>query len=68
MEDRAVNPDWRKSTYSANGGGECVEVGRAPKTLLIRDTKDNGRGPVLRVPPAAWHSFTASVRAGQAIS
>jgi hypothetical protein len=22
-----VNPGWRKSSYSGNGGGDCVEVG-----------------------------------------
>jgi Domain of unknown function (DUF397) len=26
----AVNPDWRKSSHSANGGAGCVEVGAIP--------------------------------------
>ena len=33
MEERAaaaVNPGWRKSSYSANGGTDCVEVGAVP--------------------------------------
>lgn len=25
-----LNPSWRKSTYSGNGGANCVEVGSAP--------------------------------------
>jgi hypothetical protein len=29
MEVRAVIP-WRKSSHSANGGGDCVEVGSIP--------------------------------------
>ena len=26
----AVNPGWRKSSHSANGGAGCVEVGAIP--------------------------------------
>jgi hypothetical protein len=26
----AVNPGWRKSSYSDNGGAACVEVGAIP--------------------------------------
>jgi hypothetical protein len=26
----AVSPDWRKSSYSSNGGSSCVEVGALP--------------------------------------
>jgi hypothetical protein len=36
--------------------------------VLIRDTKDNGTGPILRVSPANWDRFTAHVRANAAIS
>jgi hypothetical protein len=25
-----LNPSWRKSTYSGNGGANCVEVGSIP--------------------------------------
>jgi hypothetical protein len=31
--------------------------------VLIRDTKDCERGPVLSVSPEAWASFTASLSA-----
>ncbi len=54
---------WRKSTYSSNGGSACVEAGQLPGAVLVRDTKDNGTGPVLHVPPAAWLHFTSRVRA-----
>jgi hypothetical protein len=40
----------------------CVEAGHAPGAVLIRDTKDNGVGPVLRVTPADWYRFTRAVR------
>ena len=58
---------WRKSTYSGNGGMNCVETGNVPGAVLIRDTKDNGGGPVLRVTPGDWRRFTARVRATGAV-
>ncbi|MBO0820552.1 MAG: DUF397 domain-containing protein [Nocardiopsaceae bacterium] len=55
---------WRKSTYSGANGGECVEVADAPRTILVRDTKQRGRADrtTLAVTPAAWQRFTASLR------
>lgn len=57
-----LNPGWRKSSYSGNGGANCVETGSVSGAVLIRDTKDRGNGPVLRVTPVAWCRFTASIR------
>ena len=59
--------NWRKSTYSNNSGGACVEVATAD-AVLIRDTTDNGHGPVLRVSAETWRTFTAALRANAAIS
>jgi len=82
-ESAAVNPGWRKSSYSSNGGSACIEVGVAPwrkssysdnggtacveaghagGAILVRDTKDDGAGPVLRLTPANWRAFTARLR------
>jgi hypothetical protein len=58
-----VNPGWRKSSYSGNGGAACVEAGSVPGQVLVRDTKDNGQGPVLRVSAETWQAFTKSIRA-----
>jgi hypothetical protein len=63
MEDADLN--WRKSTHSGNGGGECVEVARHDGMILVRDTKQRGHGPVHRYTPAAWKAFTTAVRAGK---
>ncbi len=68
MEEPAVNPRWRKSSYSDNGGTACVQAGHVPGAVLIRDTTDNGAGPVLRATPADWGRFTARVRAKAATS
>jgi hypothetical protein len=51
----AIDPRWRKSSYSDNGG-ECVEVGGDTRRVLVRDTQDR-TGPVLRLSPAAWRRF-----------
>jgi hypothetical protein len=55
-----ANATWRKSSYSGNEGN-CVEVGHATGRLVVRDTKDQGRGPVLNVSPADWSQFKASI-------
>ncbi len=51
---------WRKSSYSGNGGQNCVEVA-GDGAILIRDTKDRS-GVTLAVPAGAWAKFTASLR------
>jgi hypothetical protein len=56
-----IDHGWRKASYSGNGVN-CVELGSAPGAVLIRDTKDNGRGPVLRVTPADWTRLVKSVK------
>jgi len=60
--ERDITPGWRKSSYSSGNGGNCVELGSAPGAVLVRDTKDNGQGPVLRVTPADWTRLVKSVR------
>jgi hypothetical protein len=52
---------WRKSSYSGNGGGECVEVANADR-VLVRDSRDQ-TGPVLAFTPEAWTAFTVAVKA-----
>jgi len=54
---------WRTSTHSGNGGSTCVEAGHVPGAVLVRDTTQHGRGPVLRITPADWHRLTATIRA-----
>ena len=55
---------WRKSSYSGNSGGNCVEVARnLPGVVAVRDSKDPD-GPALVVTAAAWRSFLARARTG----
>jgi len=39
----------------------CVEAGHAAGAVLIRDTKDNDLGPVLRVTVSDWRRFITTV-------
>ena len=61
MEDQ-IGRRWRKASYSGNGGGSCVEVGRGRRVVLVRDTKASGHGPVLSFSPDAWRQFTGAVK------
>jgi hypothetical protein len=59
-----TSAQWRKSSYSGNGGPTCVEVARnLPEIVAVRDSKD-AAGPSLTVPSAAWHSFVNAVTSG----
>ena len=64
----ALNPGWRTSSYSSNGGATCVEAGSVPGAVLVRDTTDKGKGLTLRVTPAAWARLTTRIHAGRALS
>ena len=54
---------WRKSSYSNQDGGECLEVAdNAPaRTVPVRDSK-NPEGPALMLPASAWSAFVVAVR------
>ena len=55
---------WRKSSYSAGDGGECVEVaGNLPGLVAVRDSKDPN-GPTLTLTPGEWRAFLRDVRNG----
>lgn len=55
--------EWRKSSYSSNGGGTCVEVAEFPDTVIaVRDSKDP-EGPELVFAAGEWRSFVAGVKA-----
>jgi uncharacterized protein DUF397 len=56
---------WRKSTFSGANGGGCVEVAGDDGMIMVRDTKDHGRGPVHRYTADQWRGFIAGVRNGE---
>ena len=64
MEDK-IDLRWRKSSYSGNGGGNCVEVA-ADGRVVVRDSQDRA-GKVLRFPSAAWRKFADQVKRSLAL-
>ncbi|WP_030545938.1 DUF397 domain-containing protein [Streptomyces albus] len=55
---------WRKSSYSGENEGACVEVADAvPGLVPVRDSKVP-HGPVLVFPGGAWSAFVGAVREG----
>lgn len=57
-----ISENWRKSSHSGGSGGNCVEVADAPGLVAVRDTKDQGTGPVLRITTEAWRTFTSGLK------
>ena len=58
-----TNAAWRKSSYSGNNGGNCVEVAtNLAGTIAVRDSRDPC-GPVLVVTAEDWRPFTAKLKA-----
>jgi hypothetical protein len=59
--EKPVDLSWRKSSYSANGGADCVEAGHAAGAILVRDTRDRDAG-TLAFSAEAWDAFVASLK------
>jgi hypothetical protein len=60
-----MQPRWRKSSYSGNGGANCVEVASNPAGfVLVRDSKDRS-GPRLALTDQAWSAFVHGVKRGE---
>lgn len=60
-----LDENWRKSKRSAQG--DCVEVSYQPDngTVLVRDTKADGKGPVLAFTRSEWTAFLGGVHDGE---
>ncbi len=56
--------NWRKSSYSNNPQGECVEIATLPSGAAVRDSKDSD-GPILRFSADAWRNFIRDIKGGR---
>ncbi|GGP04733.1 DUF397 domain-containing protein [Nonomuraea glycinis] len=57
---------WTKAKASGDNGGSCVEVMRRPDDgVLVRDTKDQGEGPVLSFTKDEWLAFLDGASSGE---
>lgn len=58
---------WRKSSYSGDNGGQCVEIATVTgRVIVVRDSK-NPHGPVLALTPEGWQGFTRQVKTGKGL-
>lgn len=58
--------NWRRSSYSGQSGGNCVEVAddsssSSSSSVIVRDSKDQS-GPPLRFPAGAWRKFAKQLK------
>ncbi|MBT3152259.1 DUF397 domain-containing protein [Streptomyces sp. CHD11] len=66
--ERMSRPDpsvavWRKSSYSNQEGGDCVEMaGGIPGVVPVRDSKAP-HGPALCFDGASWAAFIGGLKA-----
>ncbi|MEV7301963.1 MULTISPECIES: DUF397 domain-containing protein [Streptomyces] len=55
---------WRKSSYSNQDGGQCLEVACGFTAVIpVRDSK-NPHGPALTFAADGWSSFVSAVKDG----
>lgn len=55
---------WRKSSYSTQEGGQCVELAALDTTVGVRDSTDP-LGPVLQFSRPAVAGFVSGIKAGE---
>jgi hypothetical protein len=55
---------WIKSSKS-NTDGSCVEMRRPEDAVQIRDTKQNGLGPILTMDRLAFGAWLNSAKTGE---
>ncbi|MFB7994259.1 DUF397 domain-containing protein [Streptomyces sp. NPDC056002] len=70
MTDRSIPhaaslKGWRKSSYSNDQGGSCLEVlDHHPAGIPVRDSK-TPEGPAVVFSSTGWSSFITAVKAGR---
>jgi len=52
---------WRKSSYSGDNGGACIEVGTTGPAIAVRDSTHRD-GPQLAFAASAWQTFTIQLK------
>lgn len=63
----STTPDptmWIKSARSS-ATGSCLEMRQHAASIEVRDTKQHGTGPVLRLAPAGFASWVAGAKSGE---
>ncbi|MQY15799.1 hypothetical protein SRB5_59900 [Streptomyces sp. RB5] len=56
---------WRKSSYSPDNGGECVEIQQVDRdTVAVGDSKNRSQGAFV-FSAAAWSTFVDAIKTGE---
>ncbi|WP_323369160.1 DUF397 domain-containing protein [Streptomyces alkaliterrae] len=64
MRHHLPEDEWRKSSYSPDNGGNCLETQPAPgEGVAVGDSKDRARGAFV-FPADTWASFVKGVKSG----
>ncbi|MFE2744743.1 DUF397 domain-containing protein [Streptomyces scopuliridis] len=62
IPDASTLTAWRKSSYSENAAGGCVEVSDGyPAAVPVRDSKAPD-GPAILFPTHHWSTFVTAVK------
>lgn len=56
---------WIKARKSGGNGGNCVELRRHDGMIELRDSKDDGHGPILRFRPDELDAFLDGAKNGE---
>lgn len=68
MTSDHTSPRWRKSSYSGDNGGDCVETALdIPGSVAVRNSKDPD-GPQLHFPHHTWTAFLTALKTGEITS
>jgi hypothetical protein len=63
--DDLTSARWFKSSHS-DGQNNCVEVAFLDSgQVALRDSKNQGRGPILRFTPSEWAAFVGGAMDGE---
>lgn len=55
--------NWRKSSYTGQEGGTCVELAALPPAVGVRDSKDPD-GPILQFPTNVMTELFSQIKTG----
>jgi hypothetical protein len=52
---------WRKSSFSGNGGANCVDVADDGEKIYVRNSKNPG-GATVAFTPSEWRAFISGAK------
>ncbi|MEV8114697.1 DUF397 domain-containing protein [Streptomyces xiamenensis] len=56
-------PQWCKSSFSEDGGNNCVEIAVVGSGIALRESDEPGR--VIQADPVAFRALTGWIKAGR---